>query len=193
MDMGLWDSCALPDYRIPDDAEVVHAFDGSFSMAATAVIAVERSDVPHIEVVACWENPNATDRDYRIPIEDVEDAIRQAARRFKVRELTADTYRWARSLQVLESERVAKDVIECLQRPARMILATAVCNAGVTHSGDPALRRHVGNAVLKVSSAGGMVHKDSKSSPRRIDLCVAATMGFDRACSILKRIPLSVF
>ena len=187
MPMDLWDQCAK-DYKIPDRAEVVLAFDGSFSMDATALVACELGETPHLEVVACWENPNHNDREFRIPIEDVEDAIRQACKRLRVRELTADPYRWARSMQLLESERVARDVSEFPQRPARMIPATtrlkeAVINGTVTQSGDPDLRRHVANAVEKVNSQGGMIFKDTKSSPRKIDLAVAAIMAFDRAAS----------
>lgn len=184
MPMDLWDARATS-YRIPDHAECVLAFDGSFNGDSTALIAVETTDTPHVEVVQCWESP-ASNRDWKVPIEDVEEAIRAACKRLHVLEIAADSYRWARSLEILANERLP--VVEFPQRPARMIPATtrlyeAVCNGGMTHDGNPDLRRHVSNAVLKISSQGGHLSKDAKTSPRRIDLAVAAVMGFERAAA----------
>lgn len=190
MPMDLWDGRVL-DRKIPDHADCVLAFDGSFNGDSTAIVAVELSEIPHIEVVKCWENSTA-DSEWRVPIEDVEDELRAACKRFRVREIAADTYRWARSMEILEKERLP--VVEFPQRPARMIPATtrlyeAVCNAAVTHDGDPDLRRHVSNAVLKVSTQGGHLSKDAKTSPRKIDLAVTAVMGFDRAVQYRPTVP----
>jgi hypothetical protein len=182
MPMDAWDACEKADHGIGPRANVVLAFDGSFNGDTTALVVVEIGKVPHLDVVECWENPG--DPDWRVPIEDVEDTIRDAAKRWRVREIPSDPYRWARSLQVLAKERLP--VLEYPQRPSRMIPATtrlyeAVVNGQMTHSGDPRLRRHVENAVLRVSTQGGMLSKDAKSSPRRIDLAVASVMAFDRA------------
>lgn len=185
MPMDFWDQRALPDYKIPDHAQCVLGFDGSFNGDSTAIIAVELGETPHIEVVKCWES-TSTNPGWRVPIEDVEEELRGACKRLDVREISADAYRWARSLEILANEGLP--VVEFPQRPARMIPATtrlyeAVCNAGVTHDGSPDLRRHVGNAVLKISSQGGHLSKDAKTSPRRIDLAVTAVMAFDRAAA----------
>jgi hypothetical protein len=40
----------------------------------------------------------------QVPVVDVEQAIRQACRRWRVLEIAADPFRWARSLQLLEGE-----------------------------------------------------------------------------------------
>jgi hypothetical protein len=194
MPMDAWDSCSWEQHHrsqtIPDGAQVVLAFDGSFNGDTTGIIVVEIGDIPHVDVVECWENVG--DPDWRVPIEDVEDTIRDAARKWKVREIPADTYRWARSMEILAKERLP--VVEFPQRPARMIPATTrmhdlVVNGQMTHSGDPRLRRHVSNAVLRVSTQGGHLSKDAKSSPRRIDLAVCAVMGLDRAAQVKPRRP----
>ena len=54
-------------------------------------------------VVGLWEPP-AGDPDYRVPVAQVEDAIRAACRRWKVAEIVADPFRWTRTLQALEAE-----------------------------------------------------------------------------------------
>ena len=59
-----WLACA--DARpIPDDADVVLGFDGSYSGDATAIVAVQVGDVPHLDVVRLWETPRHAGADRR--------------------------------------------------------------------------------------------------------------------------------
>lgn len=182
---GVWDDCA-EERPIPDLADVVLGFDGSFSNDSTALVAVQVGEVPHVDVVACWERPAGSDPSWRVPIVDVEDEIRRACRRWQVREIVCDPFRWARTYQALEAEELP--IVEFPQSPQRMVPATqrfyeAVLNGGLTHSGDPRLARHVDNCVLRVDARGSRLSKDTKNSPRKIDLAVAAVMAFDRACA----------
>jgi phage terminase large subunit-like protein len=84
----------------------------------------------------------------------------------------------------LEAENLP--VVEFPQSPQRMTPATtrfyeAVMNRELSHSGDPRLARHVGNAVVKTDSRGTRIYKETRGSPRRIDLAVAAVMAVDRS------------
>jgi phage terminase large subunit-like protein len=180
---GAWDSCCQP-RQIEDGARVVLGFDGSFNNDATALIAVEVGEIPHIDVVALWEAPTLS-HDWRVPVLDVEETIRQACKRWQVAEIACDPFRWARTYQVLEAETLP--VVEFPQSPQRMTPATqrfyeAVVNHQLTHSGDVRLARHLGNAVFKVDSRGSRIYKEHKNSNRRIDLAVASLMAYDRAC-----------
>jgi phage terminase large subunit-like protein len=182
---GSWEACT--DARsIPDGTPVVLALDGSFSQDCTAVVAVSLEDTPHIDVVELWEPP-AGNPEYRVPVADVEQSIRDACRKYQVRECVADPFRWTRSLQALEAEGLP--VVEYPQSPQRMTPATtglyeAVVNQQVTHSGDARLARHVSNAVLKEDSRGTRLAKVHKHTARRIDLAVAAVMAHARACEL---------
>jgi phage terminase large subunit-like protein len=123
--------------------------------------------------------------DWTVPILEVEGAIRQACRRWSVREIVCDPYRWGRTYQVLEEDGLP--VVEFPQSPARMIPATtrfyeAVMNRTITHSGDPRLARHLANCVVRTDSRGSRLSKDAKHSPRKIDLAVSAVMALERAC-----------
>jgi phage terminase large subunit-like protein len=183
---GAWDRCAA-ERPIPPLAEVVLGFDGSFSNDSTALVAVEVGETPHVAVVECWERKLTDDPSWRVPIIEVEDAIRDACRRWQVREIVCDPFRWARTYQTLEAEGLP--IVEFPQSPQRMVPATqrfyeAVLNKALTHSGDPRLARHVSNCVLRVDSRGSRLSKDSKTSPRKIDLAVAAVMALHRAAEM---------
>lgn len=186
---GAWDSCAVSGLVIPDGAEVVLGFDGSFNNDSTAIVAVTCTPIPHVEVVELWERPEPAEpaeAEWAVPIADVEQVIRESCRRWKVREIVADPFRWARSLQLLTDEGLP--VVEFPQTASRMTPATqrfyeAVMNHSVTHSGDVRLARHLANACLRVSARGQRLEKETKYSARKIDLAVAAVMALDRAAA----------
>jgi phage terminase large subunit-like protein len=113
-----------------------------------------------------------------------EHELREARRRWQVRELVADPFRWVRTVQLLDSEGLP--VVEFPQIPARITPATtrfceAVVNRALTHSGHPALDRYVANCTVKTDSRGTRLAKEHKYSTRRIDLAVAAVIAPDRA------------
>ena len=77
-----WQACS--DLReIPADAEVVLGFDSSYSGDATAIVAVQIGDMPHLDVVRLWEDVGG-----QLPIIDVEDALRIACKRWRYRRLS---------------------------------------------------------------------------------------------------------
>lgn len=182
---GAWDACRS-DHAIPGGAAVTLGFDGSLNNDSTALVVVEVADRPHISVVDCWERPKDADDSWKVPIVQVEDAIRAACRRWQVREVACDPYRWQRTIQVLGPDGEGMPLVGFPQSPERMIPATqrffeAVVNRQITHSGDARLSRHITNAVLRSDARGSRLVKDSKNSSRRIDLAIASVMGLQRA------------
>lgn len=183
LQVGAWGACEER-RGIEPHAQIVLGFDGSYNGDSTAIVGVTTDGIPHIDVLGCWERPEGAAADWRVDILDVEERLRRICKDYDVREIAADPYRWARSLELLHDEGLP--VTEFPQSAARMVPATqrfaeAVANRQVTHSGDERLRRHVANAVLRVDSRGPRLSKPSKWSPKRIDLAVAAVMAFDRA------------
>jgi phage terminase large subunit-like protein len=182
---GAWEACKDETITIPDGADVCLGFDGSVSNDSTAIVVVSCGPVPHLQVVNCWERPEgAAVADWRVPVEAVEQAIREACRRWHCREVVADSFRWEASLQRLETEGLP--VVRFPQSTPRMTPASqrfysAVVDGGLTHSGDPRLARHMQNACLKVNSRGQRLEKETKYSSRKIDLAISAVMAFDRA------------
>jgi phage terminase large subunit-like protein len=180
---GAWDKCADP-HPIPAGAEVTLGFDGSFNNDSTALVVSTIAPKPHLDVVELWERPDTADQEWRVSIADVEAKIRESCKRWSVKEIVCDPFRWARTYQALEAENLP--VVEFPQTPSRMTPATqhfyeSVINQQLTHSGDVRLARHVENAVLRSDSRGMRIYKESKHSSRKIDLAVAALMAVDRA------------
>jgi len=185
MPRAAWDACEAA-REIPDGAEVILGFDGSFNGDATALVVCTIAELPHLDVVHVWERPDGARPEWQVPILDVEETIRAACRRWQVREIVCDPFRWARTYQVLEAEGLP--IVEFPQTPARMTPATtrffeAVQNQALTHSGDPDLARHVCNAVVKTDIRGTRIVKEHKMSARRIDLAVAAVMAHERSAA----------
>ena len=113
-----WAACADATRSIPDGVEVVLAFDGSFNGDTTVLVVATVEERPHVDLVELWEPGGG-----QVPIMDVENAIRSACRRWRVLEIAADPFRWARSLQLLDGEGLP--VLEYPQSPGRMAPTTA--------------------------------------------------------------------
>src|ERR1051326_2373856 len=183
---GTWDMC-LERREIESGAPVILGFDGSYNNDTTALVAAQIGPKPHLQVIGCWEKPPGADDSWRVPIAAVEETIRQACRRYKVREVICDPFRWARSIEILKGEGLP--MAEYPQNAERMVPATqrfyeAVINHQLTHADDARLARHVDNVVLKIDQRGSRISKESKNSGRKIDLAVAAVMAYDRACQV---------
>jgi phage terminase large subunit-like protein len=188
--VGAWSACADKAKVVQSTDQVVLGFDGSYNGDTTALVLCTVEDRPHVDVVGLWQKSPDDDDDWVVPIADVMEVMRQACKRWKVREIVCDPYRWAMPLQTLADERLP--MVEFPQSPQRMMPATsrfydAVMNQAMTHSGNKDLARHVGNAVLKTDSRGSRLSKETKGSPRKIDLAVASVMAFDRASQLKKR------
>lgn len=180
---GTWEVLDTEE-RIPKGSEVVIALDGSFSDDTTALLLATVGEQPHFDVLDVWEKP-AGDESYRVPVTEVEDRIRQACKDYEVVEIIADPFRWTRTLQVLEAERLP--VVEFPHSPARLTAATtdlysAVINQKMTHSGDPRLAAHVAAAVVASDDRGMRLAKRSRSrTARKIDLAACLVMAHSRA------------
>ncbi len=181
--VGTWDGLSTGQ-GIPDGADVVLAMDGSFSDDTTALLLGTVSATPHFDVLRVWEKPIGDDS-WRVPVAEVEEEIRQACRRWQVVEIIADPFRFTRSLQVLEAERLP--VVEFPHSPSRLTAATgdlfsAAVNGQMSHSGDPRLAAHVAAAVIREDARGIRLDKASRSrKARKIDLCACLVMAHSRA------------
>jgi phage terminase large subunit-like protein len=179
-----WQRCADPGHVI--DSPIVLAFDGSASGDSTYLLGATVEQHPHVITLGCWANPG--DTRWRVPRREVLDTIRQAFTKYDVRELAADPWGWRTELEQL-SEDYPGRVLELptnnvgRMAPLTDLLYSAVHDdpPRVTHDGSGTLAAHIANAVAKSTTAGDVLVKDARNSPRKIDGAICAVLGYGRA------------
>lgn len=177
----VWDALSTG-VGVPDGAEVVLALDGSHSRDCTALLIGTVAPKPHFDTLAVFTPEDTPDG--RINVLAVEQAIRDACRRWNVREVVLDPFRWNRTGQVLAAERIP--VVEFPHSPSRLTKATtelhtALVNGGITHSGDQRFRDHVLAASVIEHDGGLRLGKVSRSRHApRIDLAACLVMAYSR-------------
>jgi hypothetical protein len=154
---------------------VVLGFDGSWKGDSTALVACRVRDLK-VFVLGHWEAP-ADDVHWRVPMADVRDALHEALDVYRVRNLVADPYRWEETLDNLEADGFPVEAFptNSLKRmiPATQAVYDACRDGRLCHDGNPALARHIGNAVLREDKNGARVTKEYAASRRKIDLAIA--------------------
>ena len=182
---GSWDAVGAPERIIDPSERVVLGFDGSWANDSTALVGCTVGETPHLFVIDSWE---VTPDHPRIDTDIVSEAIRQAAKKYKVVEVACDPYRWQDVLNRLTSEGlpIVEFPTNSLPRmvPACQEFYTSVMEQKVSHDGDVRLARHIGNAVTKSDAHGTRIVKESKTSGRKIDLAVAAVIAHNRALAL---------
>ena len=178
---GAFEARAVP-RRLQPKERVVLGFDGSFNHDCTALVACTLDGF--LDVLGLWERPPDL-VDWEVPVEEVDAAVRRACRDYTVLEIPADPFRWAREIQGWSAAGLPAAEFPTTS-PARMVPACAkfydaVANGTLSHSGNPALVRHVNNAVVKVDRLGPRIVKEHRGSSRNIDLAVGAVAAYDRA------------
>jgi phage terminase large subunit-like protein len=112
-----------------------------------------------------------------LPLETVENEIRQLCQEYRVRGVVYDPWSFRRSAELLEDEGIK--MIEWPQSPEKMAACSAtlyrLINAGeLVHNGDLQLRAQVMAGVVKETERGWRLHKDPKRRP--IDALIALAM-----------------
>ena len=182
---AVWSSLSTGEGIAPG-SEVVCALDGSWGgrdSDATALVIGTVGKTPHFDVLAVWENDGTAE--FRIPVRDVESKIVEASKTYVMKELVADSFRWGRSLQVLQSDH-GINVSEFPWSPSRVTRATtdlfsAATAGNFTHSGNETLTRHVMAATVIEANGGLRIAKVSrKRGASKIDCAAALLMCHSR-------------
>ncbi len=181
---GAWEARELK-REVDKDVPVILGFDGSFSGDASVIIGCTVEDKPHIFLVQAWEKQVEDSDEWRVDSLQVENSIIEACKKYNVKEIACDPFRWQRSMQVLQD--AGLPIVEWPSTSAaRMVPACAkfydaVVGEKLTQDGNPLLTRHISNAVVKVDRLGPRIVKEHRGSPRKIDAAVASVFAFDRA------------
>jgi phage terminase large subunit-like protein len=191
---GSWAALEDPEAKIADREDVILGFDGAWKGDSTALVAVSLETF-HMEVIGHWEAP-PNNPDWRTPADVVEAVVIAATKKYNVKEMVADPYRFEQSLFTLQEEYGVPILEFPTNVRGRMIPATggffqAVMDQEFTHDGNAALARHLANANLRDTPSGAYITKEYKSSRNHIDLAVAAIIAVERARLWRKEAPAS--
>ncbi|MCK9921612.1 phage terminase family protein [Frankia sp. AgPm24] len=187
-----WAACAQPEVVVDDSDPLVMFFDGSKTDDATGLVGCRMAD-GHLVVLGCWEKPQgAAGQDWQVDRADVDRVVRQAFDRRPVVGFFADLAEfesyvdaWAtdfrRELLVdgtggrrrhpvaFDMRGRGSEFTEAVER-----MHTDVRDRELTHDGDSRLARHVLNARRHPNRWGVSISKESRESPKKIDLAVCA-------------------
>ena len=181
-----WAACADPGYRAPDGTQVVLAFDGSYKLDSSALVAATVEERPYLWVVGLWERPERAMAEWTIPRDEVDATVRAAMETFPVVELACDPPGW--HAEIGRWRDTFGEVVLDFPTASRKRMSeacskfwSATMGGGLGHDGDKRLARHLGNAIVKETAEGGYITKDHPASPRKIDAAIAAIVAHDRA------------
>lgn len=180
---------------VADRSTIVLGFDGSRRRShsvtdATALIGCTIDG--HLFELGVWEQPTGPAGDgWEVPVLEVEAAVAEAFRRFRVVAMFCDPNRWESQVAGWEAKygpqlrvKVSRDhPMSWWPRPSTMVSAldqlhSAIVQQECTLSGDSTLVRHLLNARRRPSRAGLQIAKEHPESARKIDAAVAATLAW---------------
>lgn len=190
-DLERWDELAT-DAEIVPGALVTLGFDGAQFHDATGLVATEVA-TGHQQVLGVWECPPDAADGWQVDLELVDRCVADAFDRFEVWRMYADPPYWQGPLSDWQGRYGDKIVVEWWthrNRPmvfALQAYATAQRAGDLTHDGDKAYRRHIGNARrsetrIRDEATGRLlwtIRKDHPKSPRKIDLAMAGCLSWE--------------
>lgn len=186
---GAWERCRAPDLvRFDPALPVFVGWDASTKYDSTALVAVQPAEIEGVERLRVyswiWERPydarlNRPVEDWLIPLEEeVLPVIRWLAANFPVRGIAFDP-----AFISWEAGKLAGGGLPMLEFPqhtARMSEASQalyedVVSGRVAHAGQPALSRHIANAVARQERASAWRLVKGKAA-RKMDGAIALAM-----------------
>lgn len=194
-----WDELADPDLDglVPGEP-ITLGFDGGKTDDDTALVAIRVSDRAAFKL-GHWYKPDEWPSGPDAPKWEVDkarvnDAVLNVLATYKVVAFFADVALWesyidawaatstARAFKVKANgnHAIAFDMRGQIQRGTRAheSLMSAILEGRIKHDGDRALRRHVLNARRRENAYGVSFGKESRESPRKVDLYAALMLAF---------------
>ena len=189
-DVKIWEGLVRDESPVQDGDLITLGFDGALFHDATGLVGT------HVEtgyqwVLKVWERPyEATN--WEVPAEEVDDVVRAAFKRWNVWRMYADPAYWETWLAKWAGELGAERVVEWRTNRRRQMTEalgayqTAILTGMISHDGDEAMRRHMGNAFRKelaeLDEQGKhlyLIQKERSDSPNKIDLAMCGVLSWE--------------
>lgn len=192
MDPQDWARCTDASRVVADSDPIALFFDGSKSDDATGLVGCDIA-TGHVFVLGCWEKPLGPEgQGWQVDRADVDRTVRAVHAVRNVVAFFADVKEFESYIDAWAQEFGDRYVIDAkggrerhavawdMRTNVRDFTAAAerfkvdVQAGDLTHDGDARLARHIANAVQAPNKWGVSVSKESRESPRKIDLAVCA-------------------
>jgi phage terminase large subunit-like protein len=175
LDPLLWDRLGDPALELDPAAQTWIGVDVGVRKDSTAIVTVAARGDGEIAVKARVMRPPG---DGGLPLQLVEDAVREACVDRNVQAVLFDPWTFRRSAELLAADDLP--MVEFPQSPERMANASEnlyrlIETSALTHDADPVLRAHVVAGAVKQTERGWRLVKDPRSS-RPIDALIALAM-----------------
>ena len=193
-----WGALKRDDAMLMPGDKIVMGFDGGKTDDATALVAIRVSDLCAF-TLGLWERPDNWPTGegaprWEVPRDLVDSAVHDSFRLYDVQGFYADVALWesyiadwstayGEGLAVKASERsvIGWDMRQSLQRVTRAHerLMRTIFDGKLGHDGDLAMQRHVLNARRRTNNYGISFGKESRESPRKVDIYAALLLAFE--------------
>jgi hypothetical protein len=194
-DAEQWRAIVEPQ-EVPDGALITLGFDGSRYNDATGIVATDIAS-GYQWVVGVWEKPFGIG-EWEVPVSEVEAAVAEAFGRYDVWRMYADPPYWETWVAKWAGDFGAERVMEWWTNRTKAMayaiksFANAITSGELTHDGNPAYARHIGNAVRRVLTLRDdtgqnlwTMYKERPDSPHKIDLAVCGVLSWEARCDAI--------
>lgn len=178
-----WDACSDPP-EIPEGSSgVVLAIDAAIRHDSTCAVLARRDDDGVFHAMFRFWTPRPG---HDVDLGDVEQHVRECAKRYPRLRIVFDPYLFWRSAQILASEGIVG--LDFPQTDSRMVPASeglyeALGAGALRHGGDATARKHALATAAKATGRGVRIAKDDRRAPN--DAVIALAMAVDA----LNRVP----
>lgn len=180
---------------VQDGALITLGFDGAQFHDSTGIVATDVLS-GYQWVAGLWECPPGGEKrtpPWQVPATEVDEVVQGLFERYQVWRMYADPPYWQSWLAKWVGEFGEERVIEWWTNRRRQMTAalenfdTAIKEGKLSHSGDPRMVRHIGNARREdlngwrdeQGKALWLIRKERHDSPHKIDLTMAAVLSWE--------------
>jgi hypothetical protein len=184
-----WKPLEKKDYKVADKALITLGFDGAMFHDSVALVGTE-VETGYQFKLGLWECPYGK-KDWQAPVAEIVAAVEAAFEKYEVWRLYADPQYWLSYTAEWAGKYGKEKVIEWYTNQwNKMCYAieaydTAIKSKDLSHDGNKAFERHLGNAFKKELNRHDeqgkklwVIQKERGDSPNKIDLTMAAILSW---------------
>lgn len=184
----LWDACREPLPAVnPLRWPMIIALDAGLTNDLFAIVGVTRNPARPDDLFVWHTQTIRAPRGGEIDYQEVLDGLRRAIRSYNVVEVVYDPYQLAMFSQLLRADgttMVTQFSQQAQRSKADKALRDCILTRRISHTGQPDLREHIGNANQKRNPEDRQLRIVKRTEGQKIDLAVALSMAAWRCAEL---------